>query len=634
MCINHLHHTKKEERIMRKLYFVFTLLLLTAIAVPTQVMAAGTLAGTAISNQSYADYKDANGNTMTRVFSNTVTTTVSQVAGATILPPTNSQSAKNGDVIYYVSQLFNTGNAADTQTINISTSGTWTPTTVRIWWDKDSSHTYDAGDVLLSQVGPNTFKTVDAAGSPMNIVPDDDYDLLIEVTVPVGAPAVDNSSSVITLTTKSDFDNTKTAIGTYTTTVQAAVISAFITHTPVGAPTHLKPGEAITYTITLTNSGSTAGTNMVLNDPLPNGVTFVPGSLKSGSSAGNLTTQTDAADNDGLKYDAGTRTVIAPDGSSALSLAGGATLVVQFQAAVNAGVPSSTVINNQASLAYSSGANNVSVQSNGDFFVVATLAAIQLSSSAAPQSGNPGDRIVYPFTVANNGNASDNINLTYVSTQGWSWAIWADNNGDGIPGNAGDFLLTDTNADGKIDTGALTQNGIIKLLAVATVPVGAANGTTDLLTLTGESITDPTKTASQAFTTTTKAPVLSVVKGLTAVQAPNGGAVCIPTNTTTGSPCQVFPGSVLTYTITATNSGNGNASTVALTDLTPQYTIYKQGTIKTGSSQTTLTPRSDTQDGDGAEYNSGTHAVVVPDGGTLPLGPTGTWVLQYQLMVN
>jgi uncharacterized repeat protein (TIGR01451 family) len=309
-------------------------------------------------------------------------------------------------------------------------------------------------------------------------------------------------------------------------------------------------------------------------------------------------------------------------------------LVVQFQAAVNAGVPASTVITNQAAVTYSSGANNVSVQSNGDFFVIAMLAAIQLSSTAAPQSGNPGDRVVYPFTVTNNGNASDNVNLTYVSTQGWSWAIWADNNGDGIPGNAGDFLLTDTNADGKIDTGALTQNGVIKLLAVATVPVGAASGTTDLLTITGTSIADPTKTSAQPFTTTVKAPVLSVAKGLTAVQAPNGGAVCIPTNTTTGAPCPVYPGSILTYTVTATNSGNGNASSVVLTDLTPQYTTYKPGTIKTGSSQATLTPRSDAQDGDGAEYNSGTHAVAVPDGGTLPLGPTGTWVLQYQLTVN
>jgi len=57
---------------MRKLFFTLTvLLLLTVIAAPP-AMAVGTLAGTAISNQAYADYKDANGNAMTRVYSNTV----------------------------------------------------------------------------------------------------------------------------------------------------------------------------------------------------------------------------------------------------------------------------------------------------------------------------------------------------------------------------------------------------------------------------------------------------------------------------------------------------------------------------------------------------------------------------------
>jgi uncharacterized repeat protein (TIGR01451 family) len=96
----------------------------------------------------------------------------------------------------------------------------------------------------------------------------------------------------------------------------------------------------------------------------------------------------------------------------------------------------------------------------------------------------------------------------------------------------------------------------------------------------------------------------------------------------------VIPGSVLTYTVTATNSGAGNANNVVLTDLTPQHTTYVAGSVKTGSSAGTLTSRTDATDGDGAEYNAGTHAVVVPDGGSLTLGPAGTWVLQYQLTVN
>ena len=72
---------REEDSTMRKIFLTFAVLLLTAVVAAPEAMASGTLAGTAISNQAYADYKDANGNAMTRVYSNTVTTTVSRVAG-------------------------------------------------------------------------------------------------------------------------------------------------------------------------------------------------------------------------------------------------------------------------------------------------------------------------------------------------------------------------------------------------------------------------------------------------------------------------------------------------------------------------------------------------------------------------
>lgn len=625
---------------MRKIFLTLAVLMITAFLSAPSAIAAGTLAGTAISNQAYADYKDVNNNAMPRVYSNTVTTTVSQVAGVDIVPPTVSSTANNGDMIDYLIQLFNTGNAPDTQTFSYATSGAWTPTSVQMYWDKDNSHTYTAGDVLLTETAPGskTYKTVDGTGTPVLIPVDDDYDVIMRVTVPGDTLAPDNTSNVVTVTTTSDFDNTKTATGTYTTTVQAAVIAAVKTHTPTGSPTLLKPGEVITYTITLTNSGSVAGNTVIVNDPLPAQLTFVAGSLKAGATAGTLTARTDGADNDGLKYDSGTRTVVAPDGATALTLAAkdlpGNTWVIRFQASVNTGVASGTPITNQAAVTYTSGANNVSIQTGGDTFFVAAVAGIDLASTAPPQTGNPSDKIIYPFTVTNNANSADTINLADTSTQGWTWAIWVDSNGDGIPGNDGDYLLTDTNGDGKIDTGSLTQNGTIALLAVATIPAGTADGTAETLTVTGTSVLDPTKTDALAFTTTVKAPVLTVVKGLSAVEAPGGGDICTPTNTTNGSPCAVVPGSVLTYTVTVTNSGNGSATSVVITDIVPQYTTYKAGSIKTGATAGTLTARTDATDGDGAEYNTGSNSIVVPDGGTLTIGATGTTVIRFQVTVN
>jgi uncharacterized repeat protein (TIGR01451 family) len=508
-----------------------------------------------------------------------------------------------------------------------------------MFYDINSSHTWDAGDVLLTETAPGskTFKSVNAAGMPVQLLPDDDYDVIMEVTVPAVGIAQNNTSDVITVTVMSDFDNTKTSVGTYTTTVLAASISAAKTHTPTGDVN--KPGDLVTYTVTLSNSGGSPATGMTLTDPLPANVTYVPGSLKVSVNGAAFAAKTDAADNDGVKYDAGTRSIVVTDGATTIDIPAAAGVVpttwaVKFQARVNAGTPSGSAVINQATINYTSGTSPVTIQTNGDTFLVATLAGVDLTTTSTPLTGNPGDQVVYLLTAINTGNAADTIDLTSSSTQGWNWKIWVDANGDGIPGNGGDYLITDTNGNGKLDTGALPQNGTISLLVVATVPVGSANGATDSVTVSAASSTDPTKTKTLSFTTTVKAPVMSMVKAVIAIQAPGGGGICTPTDTTTGLPCKVYPGSVLTYIVTGTNSGNGNATNVVMTDVTPQYMTYKPGSIKTGSSIGTLTARSDSADGDGAGYNSGNHAVLVPDGGSLSLGPTGTWVMQYQLTVN
>jgi uncharacterized repeat protein (TIGR01451 family) len=633
---NGLETSSGEDRTMRRIVLGLAVVLLTMVVGASPAEAAGTLAGTAISNQAYGDYKDANSNAMPRVYSNTVTTTVSRVAGVAIVPPTVTSVAKNGDTVDFLTQLFNTGNAADNQTFTYATSGDWTPTTVQMWWDKDNSHSYTSGDVLLTETaaGSRTYKTVDGTGAPLGAPVDDDYDVILRLTVPSGAPALDNTNSVVTITTKSDFDSSKTTSGAYTTTVQAAVIAAVKSHTPAGSPTRLQPGEIITYTITLTNAGTTAGNTVVVSDPLPAGLAFVPGSLRTGATAGALTARTDASDNDGIAYDAGTRTVSVPDGATTLTLAAGATWVIRFQAVVNAGVASGTAITNQATVSYTSGTNNVELRTGGDTFFISTLAGINLRSTDPPRTGDPGDVVTYAFTVENGGNANDIVNLVYFSTQGWTWAIWADANGDGIPGTGGDHLITDTNGDGNLDTGDLPEYGTIALLAVATIPVGTANGTAETVTITGTSVDDPTKSDPQAFTTTVRAPVLSVVKGLTAVLAPTGGTTCVPTNTTNGSPCTVVPGAELTYTVTVTNSGHGNATSVVITDIVPLHTTYKTGSIRTGATLATLTARTDAADGDGAEYNAGSNSIVVPDGGALTIGATGTSVIQFTVTVN
>ena len=83
-----------------------------------------------------------------------------------------------------------------------------------------------------------------------------------------------------------------------------------------------------------------------------------------------------------------------------------------------------------------------------------------------------------------------------------------------------------------------------------------------------------------------------------------------------------------------TNNGTGIGTQVVITDMVPAFTAYKPGTIKTGSSEATLTARTDDADGDGATYDAGSNAVVVGSMGGVNLGPSGTLVLQFKVVIQ
>lgn len=175
---------------MRKVLFLICVLFLASmIMVPSEALARGTAAGTKIINQAYSDYKDANNNAMPRVYSNIVTITVSGVAAVSIIPEASASAAKNGDVVRYLVQLYNYGNGDDSQTFTYSIPGSseWTPTSVKMYYDVSHDHAYTPGtDVLLTETTPGskTFKTVSATGQSFQTKADDDYDVIMEVTVP------------------------------------------------------------------------------------------------------------------------------------------------------------------------------------------------------------------------------------------------------------------------------------------------------------------------------------------------------------------------------------------------------------------------------------------------------------------
>jgi len=379
----------------------------------------------------------------------------------------------------------------------------------------------------------------------------------------------------------------------------------------------------VTYTITLANSGSSAGTTALLNDPIPAGMTFVDGSITLQIGSGPVNPLTNDSGDDAGDFD---NTV--PNGVyvdiGTIDASGGANdrAVVTFQATVDSGLTAGTTVTNQATFEYDSdgnGINDVTATSNGATFTIANVPSVLLTPSSTSATGDPGDAVTYAITVDNNGNTADVIDLTLSSTEGWPWVLWFDANGDGIAGNDGDFLLTDTDGDGDIDTGSLPQGGSAAILATTVIPAGTSNGTTDTLIVTGASSVDTNVTDTTGnLVTTVTAPVLAIAKSVD----PAGNQA---------------PGTTLTYTIEVTNNGTGTATSVIITDLIPAFTTYVDDSIRIGSTPADLllpaAVKTDDVDGDGAEFDSGSNAVIA-GGASKTLSAGGQFFLQFQVTID
>jgi len=540
-------------------------------------MALSTSAGTVIQNQATVQYKDDNQNPMTPVSSdpNTASTVVSQVYGVDVSPPTGAETALAGTIAHYPSTITNTGNGNDTFNLTATSSNGYTTI---IYHDINGNGVLDAEDIAA---GPITSTTQ----LPQNGT----YNVIAVVNIPAGA--ADASTDVTTLTATSQGNGSKTDTGTYTTTVAKAVLLLSKTQ-DVSNP---NPGDTITYTITYKNSGSATAINaVVISDPIPSDVTYVAGSITFNGSP-----RTDGTGDDNCEFSA--NTVKANVGNVSASGTG----TITFKVKVNAGVPQYTQIVNTATANFKDANNNpqTPVIATSPPAIVAQTAGVDIYNSQST-AATPGDQIVYGFSIKNTGNGSDTFNGEISSTAGIVWAFYVDANGDGIINN-GDALATDSDADGRPDTGILAPNEVRKYLAIGTVPVGTADGTVDVTTLTAISKADPSVTDSITLTTTIQAPSVTVTKTV----SPTGDQP---------------PGTELTYTIVVTNTGTGNATNVFVTDSVPTTLTYLTNSVTLNGS-----PRTDNVDGDQVQVVGG---VVTVNIGIL--GPSGSVTITFKATIK
>ena len=176
----------------------------------------------------------------------------------------------------------------------------------------------------------------------------------------------------------------------------------------------LAPGDALTYSILITNTGSGPAGGVVLADGIPAGTTYVPGSLAldpDGDGPLASSPLSDAADGDTGDFDV---TVPGAVTVNIGSLPTGARLVT-FRVIVDGGVSGGTVISNQG-LVTSTGQPAEATDSDGNdangdsptVLVVGSEPALQATKMVADLNGETvvgGDTLTYIIVVRNVGAA-------------------------------------------------------------------------------------------------------------------------------------------------------------------------------------------------------------------------------------
>ncbi len=531
-------------------FLIVALVLMGLVATASAV----TEEGTVISNQAFGNYKDANGNDMAQVQSLVVTTTVSQVAGVSLGGNLASPVSAMDSTLYAVT-LSNTGNGSDTYTIGATGAandgGTYD---FYVYHDADASGTINTGDTEVTSSGAVAFE-----GS---------YDLLIKVVDVTSGGGNPGEEHVVTLTATSAFTVDSTATITLTSTVQAATVTGETTIIGDNTPA---PGEPIVYESCFTNGGSEIAYNPVFVTIMPTNTTLDLTSVKiNGGSA--VTIETDGTPP--YFYDVPTRTLTLQLADLGFTTGVDDEVCVQFAAIVDAPLAAGEPIGFPADnpkLTYENEGGDeypgtvpttdpVTFPPGG--VVVDQTYAVSLDNGGvnAPYTytGDPGDTLIFDFTVTNDGNGTDNF--TFDDTTDYvTWVFYADTDEDGV------LSAGEKTAGPVTETGNMTSGLVVYYIAIGTIPVGTADEATDTSIITAISQGAPgTVSGTDTNSTTCTAPLLTLVKSVT-----HGGFTYF-----NGDANEAAPGDTLIYTILVANSGTGVATTVVVTDAIPTNTTY------------------------------------------------------------
>lgn len=317
---------------------ISTLALAMALALPLQADAAGTRAGSTISNTASASF-DTGGGTQT-IDSNQVDLRVDELLDVTVdsSDPADVPTTPGATAQLLTFSVTNSGNGEESFALSTIANGggdDYDPAVTQIYIDNGDG-VFDANTDTLYTPGAN-----DPA-----LDPDESVTIFVLSTTP--GTVADGNRGTVSLVAAS-----KTGTGTPGTSfagqgegggdavvgstgadgqdqgayiVSAATVSlvkSAVIADPFGGSEPV-PGATITYTIVATVAGSGSVNGLAITDNIPADTSYVAGSITLGGTA-----QTDAADTDAGDYN-GTRVNVALG-----TVAGGQTRTVTFQTTID-----------------------------------------------------------------------------------------------------------------------------------------------------------------------------------------------------------------------------------------------------------------------------------------------------------
>jgi uncharacterized repeat protein (TIGR01451 family) len=415
-------------------------------------------ANTQIGNQASATYVDNGGNPQS-ITSNTVQTIVQQVAGVDISNGITTTVSPGGQ-ISFPHTITNTGNGVDSFVLStLEGSGDFDFDNIVIYAD-------EGGDGVPDNFTPITITpNIDPPGTANG----NTYGIVIVADIPTTAGEGD--SETIQIKATSAFNSSVADSTTNTTNVDE---DAVINVQKNRDKQFVEVADTVTYTFNYAESGvSSNATNLLIKDPLPAGVTYVPGSGVWSGATGQALTDGSGETASGVQYEYVTGGVQDSVIVQIANINAGSNGYVSFKVTVDASTEGQT-ISNVGSFSHSDSPTpvntnpaNITVNENYD---IESIGADTVFVTSAEQ----GSIVNFLNVFVNTGTAQDRYNIE-LSESTFPFGVtptFYQVDANGQPTST----FQDTNNDGIDDTGLINPGDTVRVIWQLNLPSGQSGG--------------------------------------------------------------------------------------------------------------------------------------------------------------